>query len=103
MDKIYKLIVTLLGNFVHSGNVNKGLPEDHQENLGKFVEWPVYDSLSGWKSSKLITPQPKVEQEPLDLYCSFWDDIGYDFKLFEQRILEALKEAYAERGMPFSL
>ena len=103
MDKINKLIITLLGNFVYSGNVNKGLPEDFQKKLGKFVEWPAYDSLNSWKSSKLITPQPKVEQEPLDRYCSFWDDIGYDFKLFGKRILTALKESYAESERSFFL
>ena len=96
------------GNFVHSGDVNEGLSQASQENLGQFPLWPRYQSTSvdsttigpeDWVSSKLIAPNPEIEQEPLNKYCSFWDEIGYDFKLFGggSQILKLLQEVNLEK------
>jgi len=100
----------ILGNFVHNGDVNEGLSEDLQAELGTFVHWPTYQSTSDgvtgpddWISSKLIPPYPKVEQEPIDQYCSFWDEIGYDFKLFGSGFADSLKDIFEESDLPFTV
>lgn len=96
-------LMKFLGNFVHSGNVNQGLSQTAQVNLGEFENWPSYQSTAvdpatlgpqDWVSSRLVAPYPDVEQEPIEKYCSFWDEIGYDFKLFGggNEILEAFKD-----------
>nr|XP_002127916.1 cAMP-regulated D2 protein-like [Ciona intestinalis] len=90
-----------IGNFVFSGNVNKGLDAGLQSDLGSFVEWPQYQApvagsatgSSDWLSASLDAPYPSVEQEPLDHYCSYWDTIGYDFKIFGPGFAEALNIA----------
>uniref|UniRef100_H2Z9T4 Carboxylesterase type B domain-containing protein n=1 Tax=Ciona savignyi TaxID=51511 RepID=H2Z9T4_CIOSA len=87
-----------IGNFVHSGNVNKGMDAGLQSELGSFAEWPTYDApIAGsstgsddWLSAALDAPYPSIEQEPLDQYCSFWDNIGYDYKIFGQVLADAL-------------
>ena len=88
------------------------MPEDLQSSLGTFVEWPAYQSTSNgvtgpedWISSKLITPYPELEQEPIDQYCAFWDEIGYDFKLFggPQLAQHVLENFLNESDMPFNV
>ncbi|CAK8688944.1 unnamed protein product [Clavelina lepadiformis] len=94
-----------IGNFIKSGNVNKGLDETLSANLGSFAQWPAYIAPADgaqqlgendWASVGLVAPAPFVEQAPLDHYCSFWDGVGYDFNIFGRRMAEALNLAMLE-------
>ena len=94
----------IAGNFVHSGNVNKGMPSDSQDKLGSFADWPLYEAPAdtndsdenGWLNMALDTPASSVEQEPLDQYCSFWDKTGYELKIFGETLKRFLKERLKE-------